>query len=305
MKTSVIVPTKNNAATIRQCLVSLLPYREQGYVSEIVVVDAHSTDGTLEIVRGFPVKMLFDERESSYSARNMGWRQTSGDLLLFMDADTCLGGDFFPGIYDFFQDERMGIVSPQQKAVATNWIARTIGEWWTYHADHLRGLVAAEPSAWSFFQRLYQTVAWSGEKYATTGGPCLAVRRTCLEATNGFESIRSGDIFLSRRVVEQGWRSAWWLEAPFYHYPLTSLRLLIKQRLRWGEADAVIHRGHLKTYQKLLTMLGRLGTPLIGLWLAIRFRNPFHLWLFPLAHYAWLIGYVGSYLSPEKANGRP
>jgi len=299
MKTAVIVPTKNNVATIRQCLSSLLPYYYQGYISEIVVVDAHSTDGTLEVVSSLPVKLLCDEGVRPYFAREMGWRNTNGELILFIDADTYLGECFFPNIYDFFQEEQMGMVSPWQKGVVTNRVTRTIGEWWVYHADRLRGLISNEPTAWSLFQRLYQRVTWVGEKYATAGGPSYIVRRTCLEAVNGFECPDgSADILLSRRLTEKGWESTWWLDAPFHHYPVTHIKRLVKQRHHWGKTDAIMQRDSLKAHHKVILLISRLGTPLVGLGLAIRFKNPLHLFLFPLAHYAWLVGYIRAWLRP-------
>jgi glycosyltransferase involved in cell wall biosynthesis len=301
MKVSAVIPTKNNAATIKSCLASLLPYYEQGYISEITVVDAHSSDGTLEAIKSFPVKLLFDPGKGSYAAREVGWRQTTGELLIFMDADTCLGKGFFPGIADFFRDGRNGIVSPGQKAIVTNRVTRAIGEWWQYHSGQLSKLVSAEPSRWSFFQRLYQRAAWGGEKQAGTGGPCYIARRRCLEEVGGFGSPVSGDIFLSRKLAENGWRSTYWLDAPFYHYPVPSVRLLVRQRVRWGKADAVIHREYLNTLRRLGLLLSRLATPVLGVWLALRYRNPFHLFLFPLAHYAWIYGYLISWVRPGEA----
>jgi ubiquinone/menaquinone biosynthesis C-methylase UbiE/GT2 family glycosyltransferase len=288
-----VIPTKNNVHTIQACLSSLMPYRERGLIDEIIVVDAHSSDGTLEIVRDFPVTLIFDEGVRPYFAREIGWRRTSAELILFMDADTCLGEGFFPDICDCFQDERLGIVSPQQKAVVTNRVTRTIGEWWTFHTGRLDGLVATEPSAWSVFQRLYQRITWSGEKYAVAGGPCYMVRRTCLEALNGFECPEgSADLMLSRRIIEEGWKSGWLVDAPFYHYPVRSVKKLFKQRYHWGQTDALTQRRSRKTCQKIALSVGRLGTPVIGVWLAIRFKNPLHLFLFPLTHFAWLIGYL-------------
>jgi glycosyltransferase involved in cell wall biosynthesis len=301
MKTSVVVPTKNNATTIRQCLASLVPYYEQGFINEIVVVDAHSTDGTLDIIRDFTqVKLLFDEGIRPYFAREIGWRQSIGDLLLFMDADTCLGEGFFPKIYDIFHDEQIAMVTPAQKALTSNLTSRTIGEWWAYHNIQMKSLVS-DHSSWNILQRLYQKVAWSGEKYATGGGPGYVVRRTTLAAINGFECPEgSADILLSRRIIERGWQSTWWLDAPFYHYPLTSLRRLIKQRHRWGRTDAIMHQDDLKTHHKLMLIISRLGAPVLGVWFAVRYKNPFQILLFPLAQYAWIAGYLSSWLNPKE-----
>jgi glycosyltransferase involved in cell wall biosynthesis len=298
MSVSAVIPTRNNASTIRSCLASLLPYYEKGYISEILVVDGESSDGTLEVIKSFPVKLISDRGTGSYSAREAAWPQTSGELLMFMDADTCLGEGFFPGIYDFFQNEKYGIVSPEQKAIVSNLVTKTIGQWWHYHGVQLKKLVNTMPSRWPFLQRLYQRIAWGGEKQATTGGPCYITRRCCLEEAGGFGSPVSGDIFLSRKIAENGWKSTYWLDAPFYHYPIPSLKLLVKQRVRWGKADAIIQRDYLKIHQRVWLLMSRLATPVMGLWLALRYRNPYHIFLFTLAHYVWLYGYLAAWIHP-------
>jgi len=301
MKTAVVIPTKNNIATIEKCLASLVPYYEQGYISEIVVVDAHSTDGTLEVLKRFPAKLIMADGKSdhytydyAYYARDLGWRATKAEMVLFVDNDAYLGENFFPAIYDSLTDA-IGIVGAQERAVVTNGTSRTIGEWWLYHSSKLRSLIDDDPASWSWFQRLYHRIAWNGEKQVTTSGPCYLVRRTCLEAVNGFECPQgSADILLSRRIIEEGWKATWWLDSPLYHHPPRSLEHLINQRRLWGKIDAAMHRGSLSYSQRALLTISRLGTPLVGLWLALRFKNPRHLWLFPMAQYAWIYGYITS-----------
>ncbi|HEY40749.1 MAG TPA: glycosyltransferase [Dehalococcoidia bacterium] len=297
MKTSVVIPTRNNSATIGQCLNSLMPYYERGYITDIVVVDALSSDNTLEIVENFPVKLLvYNSREAvfTYYARDMGWRSTDGEFVLFIDNDAYLGDNFFPDIYELFSDERVGIIGAQERAVVTNRTTRTIGEWWVYHAEKLKGLLGSSPSSWSWLQKLYHRIAWGNEMYVTTSGPCYIVRRCCLEAVNGFECPEgSADVLLSRRIIEKGWAATWWLEAPLYHHPAASLKHLWKQRVFFGRLDAVTHSESTRAARKVMLVITRLCTPIVGLRLALRFKNPLHLLLFPLAHYAWIIGYLG------------
>lgn len=84
---SVVVTTRNSAQTLEACLRSI---RDQAYpATELVVVDNHSTDATLEIARRFAHQVATIGPERS-AQRNHGASLASGQLLLFIDADMVL-----------------------------------------------------------------------------------------------------------------------------------------------------------------------------------------------------------------------
>ena len=78
---SVIVPTHNEEANLRDCLESVR------FADEILVVDSFSTDGTLAIAREFGARIL--QREYGYSAQQKNWAipQASHEWILLVDAD--------------------------------------------------------------------------------------------------------------------------------------------------------------------------------------------------------------------------
>ena len=87
---SVIVPTKNNEVTIRQCLESI---KAQTYHKiEVIVVDNHSTDKTRKIAESFGFRFLLKGPERN-PQRNFGAQQASGKYLLFIDSDMELSSE--------------------------------------------------------------------------------------------------------------------------------------------------------------------------------------------------------------------
>ncbi|MFZ5366023.1 MAG: glycosyltransferase family 2 protein [Patescibacteria group bacterium] len=80
---STIIIVKNEKEVIQDCLESVK------WTDEIVVLDGGSTDGTLEIIKKYPVKLVRQKATGmSYGSwRNQGRDETGGDWILYVDAD--------------------------------------------------------------------------------------------------------------------------------------------------------------------------------------------------------------------------
>jgi glycosyltransferase involved in cell wall biosynthesis len=306
LTTSIVIPTRNNISTVDQCLSSLRPYYEQGYISEIVVVDAHSTDGTLEVLENHPVKVVCDEGQVYAVAEDIGWRNTEGELIIFFDADAYLEGNFFPEVHKFFSDERIGVIGCQAKAVVTNGVTRAQAEHWSWATPMLS-------TSAPLFQRLYGRIASGGHPQVLPGGPCQVVRRICLEAVNGFPHYsHNADVYLSERIVEKGWKAAWWVDSPLCHYPRPTIKGLVKQHYRLGKelgqgaslGSRKKGRSFTQRLYQMLRIVSCLGSPLVASMLAIRFRNPMHLIVYPPPRYAGAIGYIVGWIGARNKKGR-
>lgn len=83
---SVIIPNHNGGLTIGKCLEALFSSDYGNF--EVIVVDDFSTDGSVEEISKFPCTLLRLERHSGASAaRNAGARNSSGEVLFFIDSD--------------------------------------------------------------------------------------------------------------------------------------------------------------------------------------------------------------------------
>ena len=84
---SVIIPAHNEEKCLAECLSGILnqttktPY-------EVIVVDNNSTDRTKKIAEKYPVRVISETRKGASAARNTGARNSRGELLIFLDADT-------------------------------------------------------------------------------------------------------------------------------------------------------------------------------------------------------------------------
>ncbi len=85
---SVIIPTHNRSALLKQAIESVLATERDGNELEIIVVDDGSTDDTPEVVKDYPVVYL---RQSGglgpAGSRNVGVAAAHGDYISFVDDD--------------------------------------------------------------------------------------------------------------------------------------------------------------------------------------------------------------------------
>lgn len=92
-KLSVLVPCHNSEKTIRRTLESVR------WADEIVVVDSFSTDGTLDICRGYADRLLQHEFTGFAAQKNWGLERCSHDWVLQVDSDERLE----PGLQEEIQ----------------------------------------------------------------------------------------------------------------------------------------------------------------------------------------------------------
>lgn len=173
MDISVIIPTLNEAATIGD---TLRRVRASGSC-EVIVVDGGSDDGTPELVRPQADIVLSAERGRA-SQMNVGARAASGQVLLFLHADTVLP----PGFPALLED---ALRSP--RVVGGRFDVRLDAEGWPFR------LVETLMNLRSRLSRI------------ATGDQAIFVRsRTFLELGGYREAELMEDLELSYRLKRQG-----------------------------------------------------------------------------------------------------
>lgn len=87
-RVSIIIITFNSADSVEGCLSSVFKVNYPRDKYEVIVVDSGSTDGTLEIVKKFPVdKLIVEEGALRGKARNIGVREATGEIVAMVDSD--------------------------------------------------------------------------------------------------------------------------------------------------------------------------------------------------------------------------
>src|SRR5690554_879710 len=86
---SVIIPCYNHGEYLSEAIESVL---NQTYTPiEVIVIDDGSSDDTEKVAKRYPsVRYFFQENKGLSSARNLGITNSTGELLVFLDADDLL-----------------------------------------------------------------------------------------------------------------------------------------------------------------------------------------------------------------------
>ena len=107
LKISIVIPVHNGEKTIHRCLDSIFtkPYPDL----EVVVVNDHSTDATVQILEEYAsrfqcLKVLSSERDGVSAARNVGLQNATGEVVGFCDADDMFVPDALEHIFSRFLD---------------------------------------------------------------------------------------------------------------------------------------------------------------------------------------------------------
>lgn len=104
---SVVMPTYNSSKYIREAIDSIIVQTFSNW--ELLVMDGHSSDGTVEIVKEYEkidsrIKLVFDEGQGIGAALNQGCSLAQGEYIARMDADDVAMNNRFEVEYNYLID---------------------------------------------------------------------------------------------------------------------------------------------------------------------------------------------------------
>jgi glycosyltransferase involved in cell wall biosynthesis len=89
---SVIIPNRNGAASIGECLAAAQASHHGNF--EIIVVDDSSEDNSIEVIERYPCRLVrLRQHGGAAQARNAGANHSRGGILFFTDADCLMQPD--------------------------------------------------------------------------------------------------------------------------------------------------------------------------------------------------------------------
>ncbi|MEM2536405.1 MAG: glycosyltransferase family A protein, partial [Candidatus Hadarchaeales archaeon] len=103
-KLSVIIPTKNHAHLLEECLSSLSKQEFRDF--EVVVVDGHSTDHTAEVARRYGARIVYEDYGTRAGACLVGFREARGEILVYTDDDCTFPPDWLKRVEEAFRKDR-------------------------------------------------------------------------------------------------------------------------------------------------------------------------------------------------------
>lgn len=181
---SVVVIGRNEGKRLQRCLQSVLVMKTPSvWIDfEYIYVDSGSSDNSLRIARdlGFKTVRLGSDHPTAARARNAGWRQANGQLVLFLDGDTILQPEFVAKAIDEFADQDLAVVF-----------------------GHRREL---DPSISLYSRVLDLDWVWRGGRSEYCGGDAI-IRRTVLEQVGGYDNhlIAGEEPEMCQRIRERGY----------------------------------------------------------------------------------------------------
>lgn len=109
MMASIIIPLYNQQDYVAQAIESAL---NQTYLSkEIIVVNDGSTDSSRNIASRYPVIIIDQINKGLAGARNAGVLNSTGDVLLPLDADDWIDSTYLEKVIPLMDDSTVGIAS--------------------------------------------------------------------------------------------------------------------------------------------------------------------------------------------------
>lgn len=189
-RVSMIIAAYNEAGSIGAKVDNLLSLDYPADRLEVIIASDGSEDGTNQIVSGYTdqnVRLLALPRQGKAAALNAAVAASTGEILVFSDANSMYAPDAIRALVRPFADPEVGGVAGNQRYLPRH-AASTSDE--------------GERSYWNFDRQLKRSQSNAGNTISATGA-IYAIRRSLFRTVPGGVT---DDFVTSTQVIAQGYR---------------------------------------------------------------------------------------------------
>jgi mycofactocin glycosyltransferase len=235
---SIIIPTRDRAESVVECLESLYAQDYPSNRIEIIVVNDGSLDETQKLVSRFPCALLTNPKSRGQSyCRNLGARQAKNEILAFLDDDCVASRTWLRDLAPCFQWEEVGAVGGYVDG---------------YSDSSLLDRYEKEFSRLNLGKYILRGAKERSTFYVPTCN--LLVRKKAFDETGGIrETLHLGeDVDFCWRMRDAGRQALYVPSGVVMHKHRNTLRKMLRRRGDYGTTEAVLcalHPHRQKTVQ--------------------------------------------------------
>ena len=287
-KVSIIIPTKNNGDIIEKCLSSIenLDYPKGEY--EVIIVDGHSTDDTVEIAKKYGCKVVYEDIATRSGACNIGVRNANGEFIAFTDADCVVDKNWLGNLTKHFNSEKIASVGgPNITPEDDTEFAKCVGE------------------VLSFLSKPGSRYGLNIDKVTETfhnSGCNVAYRKNVIEEAGWFNErlVTCEDEELDYRIKERGHKILYTPKAKVYHYRRPTWKRFYKQAYKYAVGRMQAIKLHWKMGEWYHYIVLALISSIILLFILSLLNTVYLWWAFSILVIGGIgIGLMGLYLGSK------